>query len=278
MSQQKAEEDDSKMPFMEHLRELRSRIVKSLLAVVAGFAICYTYSDVILGWLSLPLQRAINSLVAQGKLPASSAILHFQDPLEPFFAYLTLSVVAGIFVSAPVILYQIWAFVGPGLYAKEKRVVLPMVFLGTLFFVGGGAFCYYIVLQYAMEFLINYGTTNNVGDQVLIAPLLMLDSYLSRAEQLLLAFAIVFELPLVIGALAWLNLVTPQMLWRWNRHILVAILIVAAILTPTGDPVNLLIMAVPMAILFELSVLFTFLLHRSRAKKKATEAASNTED
>jgi sec-independent protein translocase protein TatC len=271
-------EEDAKMPFMEHLRELRSRIVKSLLAIIAGFCVCYAYSDVILGWISLPLQRAINSLVTQGRLPESSAVLHFQDPLEPFFAYLTLSFVAGIFVSAPVILYQIWAFIGPGLYSKEKRVVLPMVFLGTLFFIGGGAFCYYIVLQYAMEFLIGYGLTDNVGGQAIIAPLLMLDPYLSRAEQLLLAFAIVFELPLIVGALAWLNIVTPQSLWRWNRHILIAILIVAAVLTPTGDPVNLLIMAVPMAVLFELSVVFTFLLHRSRAKKKALEATLDTKD
>jgi sec-independent protein translocase protein TatC len=271
-------EDDSKMPFMEHLKELRSRIVKSLLAVIVGFSVCYAYSDVILGWISLPLQRAINDLVLQGKLPQSSAVLHFQDPLEPFFAFLTLSVVAGIFVSAPVILYQIWAFVGPGLYSKEKRVVLPMVFLGTIFFVGGGAFCYYIVLQYAMEFLIGYGLTNTGDGQAIIAPLLMLDPYLSRAEQLILAFAIVFELPLVVGALAWLNLVTPQSLWRWNRHILVAILIVAAVLTPTGDPVNLMIMAVPMAVLFELSVVFTFLLHRSRAKKKAAESTQSTKD
>jgi sec-independent protein translocase protein TatC len=271
-------EEDAKMPFMEHLRELRSRIVNSLLAIIIGFAVCYAYSDVILNWISLPLQNAINNLVAQGKLPESSAVLHFQDPLEPFFAYLTLSIVAGIFVSSPFILYQIWAFIGPGLYSKEKRVVLPMVFLGTFFFIGGGAFCYYIVLQYAMEFLIGYGLTTNSGGHAIIAPLLMLDPYLSRAEQLLLAFAVVFELPLVVGALAWLNIVTPQSLWRWNRHILVAILIVAAVLTPTGDPVNLLIMAVPMALLFELSVLFTFLLHRSRAKKKASETTLATKD
>jgi sec-independent protein translocase protein TatC len=271
--------EEGRMPFTEHLRELRVRLMKSLFAVVICFAVCYAYSDYILELLSHPLKNAIGNLVAQGKLPASSAILHFQDPLEPFFAYLKLSIVAGIFVSAPYLLYQLWAFIAPGLYSKEKRVVLPIVFLGSLFFLGGGAFCYYIVLQYAMEFLIGYGLTNSSGEaQSMIAPLLMLDPYLSRAEQLLLAFAIVFELPLVVGVLGWLNIVTPSQLWRWNRHILVVILIVASVLTPTGDPVNLMIMAVPMAVLFEISVLFTFLLHRSRSKSKVAETTTKTED
>jgi sec-independent protein translocase protein TatC len=271
-------EEESKMPFTEHLRELRTRLIRSLLAIVVCFGVCYAYSDIILEWMSYPLKNAIHNLVVAGKLPESSAILHFQDPLEPFFAYLKLSIVAGIFVSSPFLLYQVWAFVAPGLYSKEKRVVLPIVFLGSLFFLGGGAFCYYIVLQYAMEFLIGYGLTHNPGEQALMAPMLMLDPFLSRAEQLLLAFAIVFELPLVVGVLGWLNIVTPAQLWRWNRHILVVILIVASILTPTGDPVNLMIMAVPMAVLFEISVLFTFLLHRSRAKTKKAEAATTTED
>lgn len=255
------------MPFGDHLRELRMRLVWSLLAVAVGFAVCYTFSEHILAWLLIPLRSAIDSLVAQKLLPAVDAPLHFQDPLEPFFAFMKLSLVSGIFVSAPVVLYQLWAFIAPGLYARERRVILPMVFLGSLFFFGGGAFCYYFVLPYAMEFLIGYGLSE--GGQVTIAPLLMLDVYLDRAEQLMLAFGIVFELPLVVGSLSWLGVVTPAFLWKWNRHAILAIIILSAVITPTGDPVNLLIMAVPMIVLFELSVLFSFLIHRRRARAAA---------
>jgi sec-independent protein translocase protein TatC len=259
------EADDLKMPFREHLRELRLRIIWSLLAVLGGFIVCYIFSDLILEWLLVPLRRAIDGLIAQGRLSSVDAPLHFQDPLEPFFAYMKLSLVAGIFAAAPVVLYQLWAFIAPGLYAKEKRVLLPLVLLGTLFFLGGGAFCYYFVLPYAMEFLVGYGLPDK-GGPATIAPLLMLDAYLDRAEQLLLAFAIVFELPLVVGTLAYLGLVTPKGLWKWHRHIILGIIVLSAVITPTGDPVNLLIMAVPMILLFELSVLFSVFIARRRAK------------
>jgi sec-independent protein translocase protein TatC len=251
------------MPFMDHLKELRTRIVRGLLAVMVGFALCYAFSDAIMAWLLVPLRNAIDSLVAQGRLGQQDAPLHFRDPLEPFFAYLKLSMVAGLFVASPIVLYQIWAFIAPGLHAKERRVALPVVFLASLFFIGGGAFCYYVVLPYAMEFLIGY-PLGEAGSPVGLSPLLMLDDYLARALQLVVAFAVVFELPLAVGILAWVGLVTPSMLWRWNRHVILGIIILAAVITPTGDPVNLAIMAIPMILLFELSAAFTWLLYRSR--------------
>jgi sec-independent protein translocase protein TatC len=229
--------EGEKLPFTAHLEELRSRLIKAAIGVVAGFAICYTVSEQLFGFLVQPLEEA---------LPEGShlAIIRVQ---EGFLTHLKISLLAAVFLASPVILFQVWRFVAPGLYPQEKRYVWPFVGSATLFFLVGGAFAYWVVFPFGFKFLLGYASDS-------IQATISIDAYLGFAARLLLAFGVVFELPVVVFFLARMGLVTHRTLGRGRGYALVVIIILAAVLTPP-DVFTQLLMAGPLYALYEISIL-----------------------
>ena len=241
-------EDDLHLSLRDHLMELRKRLKWMLIWLVVGFAVSYRFSERIFGFLMKPVRTA---------LPANETTLYFHSAIEPLFIYLKVGLYAGIFVASPMILWQLWAFVAPGLYRKEKKAILPFVACATLFFVAGAAFCYYVILPPAFQFLIQAAGPD-------IKPMLVMDDQLGLVMMLLLAFAIIFELPLVLTFLAMLGIVDSKFLSKYRRHAIVINVIVAAFVTPTGDPFNLALMAFPMMACYELGVFGAWLFGKKK--------------
>jgi sec-independent protein translocase protein TatC len=234
-----APEDDIHLSLREHLIELRKRLKWALIWLIVGFCASYYWSQQIFHFLMLPIFAA---------LPEGEKALHFSSSVEPFLIYLKVGLYSGIFVASPMIFWQIWLFVAPGLYRRERKKIVPFVLAATIFFVGGAVFCYKIVLPPAFQFLINTAGPD-------IKPVLMMDEQLGLVMLMLLAFAIIFELPLILTLLAMMGVVDYKFLNKYRRHAIVVNVILAAFLTPTGDPFNLALMAVPMMVCYELGVL-----------------------
>jgi sec-independent protein translocase protein TatC len=226
----------AKQTFIEHLEDLRKRLIVSLIAIGIGFIVCYIFSVQIFQFLMMPLEKA---------LPPGASMI-FTTPAEAFFTYMKVGLLAGVFAASPVVLYQIWLFVAPALYSHEKRYVIPFVCSSTLLFVGGAAFGYFVVFPIFAKFFMHFATD-------IIQPAPRLKDSLSFCSMLLLTFGITFELPLFILFLSKLGVVDSRMLARNRKYVIVAIFIVAAILTPP-DPLSQLMMAIPMVALYEISI------------------------
>ncbi len=229
--------NEAKMSFTAHLGQLRNRLIKCLIAVGIGFIGSYFFKEELFQVLVRPLLRAMGE----------KGTLIFTGVPEPFFVYLKVSLVAGIFFSAPVILYEIWAFVAPGLYSQERRYVVPFVFFSSLLFLLGTSFGYYIVCPLGFKFLLGFASYN-------IQPMLAIKEYFSFSTKLLLAFGFVFELPLFIVFLSKAGIVSPQTLSRQRKYVILLIFATAAILTPP-DVVTQFMMAGPLIGLFEIGVI-----------------------
>ncbi|ACL05868.1 Sec-independent protein translocase protein TatC [Desulfatibacillum aliphaticivorans] len=229
--------EEKQMPLTEHLEELRSRLIVCVVTVLVGFFVSYGFKEQLFALVARPLNIAMGE---GGKLI-------FTSLTEPFIAYLKISFFGGIIIALPVILYEIWAFVAPGLYSKEKKVIFPLVFLGCLFFAGGASFGYFIVFPMGFKVLLAFG-----GDVADALP--SMKEYLGLATKLLIAFGVVFELPLFIVTFSRMGMVTPQMLRKGRKYALVIFVICGAILTPP-DPFSQLMMAAPLVILYEISII-----------------------
>ena len=229
--------DEAKMSFTAHLEELRNRLIKCLVAVGAGFVGSYFFKEKFFQVLVYPLLKAMEE----------KGTLIFTGVPEPFFVYLKVSLVAGVFFSAPVILYETWAFVAPGLYSHERRYVVPFVFFSSGLFLLGTSFGYYVVCPYGFRFLLGFASDN-------IQPMLAIKEYFSFSTKLLLAFGFVFELPLFIVFLSKAGIVTPQALSRQRKYAILVIFAVAAILTPP-DVATQIMMAGPLIALFEVGII-----------------------
>jgi len=225
-----------KQTFIEHLEDLRKRLIISLIAVGIGFIVCYLFSVQIFQFLMMPLQKA---------LPAGATMI-FTTPAEAFFTYMKVGLLAGVFVASPMVLYQIWLFVAPALYIHEKRYVIPFVCSTTLLFVGGAAFGYFVVFPIIAKFFMHFATD-------FIQPAPRLKESLSFCSMLLLTFGLAFELPIFILFLSKLGVINARMLARNRKYVIILIFIVAAILTPP-DPLSQVMMAVPLVALYEVSI------------------------
>ncbi|MEE4359688.1 MAG: twin-arginine translocase subunit TatC [Desulfococcaceae bacterium] len=228
--------EEEKMPFLSHLEELRDRLIRCMLAIGAGFCIAYAFKEKLFEILLHPL------LQVMGK----GETLIFTGLPEAFFTYLKVALLAGAMLASPVILYQFWMFVAPGLYQKEKKVLLPIVFLSTLFFVGGSLFGYFYVFPFGFQFFLGFANEN-------LQALPSMKEYLTFSSKLLLAFGVVFELPLVLTAMARMGLVTPEFLRINRKYAILIFFIGAAIITPP-DVVTQIMMGIPLMILYELSI------------------------
>jgi sec-independent protein translocase protein TatC len=229
--------EEDKIPFTAHLEELRKRLIVCFIAVGIGFVAAYGFKEKLFQVLTVPLVRVMKS----------GDTLIFTNLPEAFFTYLKVSLLAGLMLAAPVILYQFWMFVAPGLYQRERRVLLPIVFLSTLFFLGGALFGYFIVFPWGFQFFLGFATEH-------IRPLPSMREYLSFSAKLLLAFGIVFEMPLVLTAMARLGIVSVGFLKKNRKYAILLFFTGAAILTPP-DVVTQIMMAVPLMLLYEVSII-----------------------
>ena len=248
-------DEESKLPFTAHLEELRKRLIVCFIAVGLGFVISYGFKEYLFQILVHPLVKAMQ--------PGDSLI--FTGLPEAFFTYLKVAFLAGLMLAAPVIIYEFWIFVAPGLYDKEKRLMLPIVFLSTFFFIGGALFGYFLVFPWGFKFFLGFASDT-------IRPMPSMKEYLGFSAKLLLAFGLVFELPLVITFLARLGVVSIEFLKKNRKYAILLFFVVAAILTPP-DVVTQIMMALPLMLLYEISIIGA----RIFGKKKAEEGAAAEE-
>jgi sec-independent protein translocase protein TatC len=229
--------EEDKAPFTAHLEELRSRLIVSFVAVGIGFFVAYFFKEKLFEMLMKPL----TDVMGEGDK------LIFTNLPEAFFVYLKTAFLAGVMAASPVILYEFWKFVGPGLYKKERMVLLPVVFLCSFFFIGGALFGYFIVFPYGFKFFLGFATE-------FIRPLPSMKEYFSFASKLLIAFGVVFELPLIITLFSRLGLVSVDFLKKNRKYALLLFFVGAAILTPP-DVITQIMMAVPLMFLYEISII-----------------------
>jgi sec-independent protein translocase protein TatC len=231
--------DEKKLPLTAHLQELRKRLILSFMAVGAGFILCYAFAESIFDILAVPLLKT---------MPAGGSLI-FTSVAEAFFTYMKVAFIAGLILASPFVLYQVWAFVAPGLYRNEKKYVVPFVFAGSLFFAIGILFGYYIAIPIGFKFLLNFATD-------FVKPMPSMKEYLSFSIKFLLAFGLVFEFPVVLVLLARIGVVNARTLAKQRKYAILLIFIFAAILTPP-DIISQVILALPLIGLYELSIILS---------------------
>jgi sec-independent protein translocase protein TatC len=245
------------MSFLQHLEELRRRIIYSLLGVAAGFGIAWMYHEQIFGFMQNPIMFALHAHKLDEKLV-------YLNPTEPFNMYLKVSFIAGLFIASPFVLYQVWAFIAPGLYRHERRYVLPFMFSTVGLFLAGGAFGYKLVYPAALDFLIGYSSQ--------FQPMITIGEYTDLFLVVVAGMGIIFEMPILVFFLSLLGIVTAGWMWRNLRYCILVIFIIAAIVTPTTDILNMCIFAAPMVALYVLSIGIAFVVHPKRRKARAAKA------
>ncbi len=229
---------NDKMPFTEHLEELRKRLIVSAIAIFVGFLICFAFKEKIFQVLMIPWIEALPE--------GHSTKLIYTAPHEAFFTYIKVSFIAGIGLASPVVFFEMWRFIAPGLYDNERRYIFPIVFFSTFFFLSGALFGYFFVFPVGFRFFASFASD-------MITPMVSTKEFLSFSTRLLMGFGIAFELPIVAFFLGKLGLITPQFLKKQRKFAILLIFVVSAILTPP-DVVSQLMMAAPLLILYEVSV------------------------
>jgi sec-independent protein translocase protein TatC len=246
------------MGFLDHLEELRRRIIYCVLAVVAGFFACWGYREQIYGIMQKPIMDAL-------KANGMSDKLVYLNPTEPFNLYLKIAALAGVFLTSPFILYQVWMFISPGLYRNEKRYVVPFMISTIALFSAGGLFGYRIVYPAALNFLIDFGKQ--------FQPMITIKEYTDLFLSIILGMGLIFEMPILVFFLALMGIVSAGFMWKNFRYSILVIFIVAAIVTPTTDILNMCIFAAPMIALYALSIGVAWVVHpkqrRARREKQA---------
>ena len=252
--------NDDRMPLTSHLEELRRKLIISGISWMVAFLACYAYAEKLFNLIADPVRQA---------LPEGTALV-FITATEPFFTYLKISALAGLLVALPVIFWQIWSFVAPGLYQNEKRYIIPFVLASTFCFASGAFFGYSFVFPMAFKVLIEFGTGG--GE---LSAMLSMGSYLSLSSKLLLAFGLVFELPVVIFFLARMGVVDHKMLARNRKFALLAAFLIGAFLTPP-DVFSQTALALPFIILYEIGIIIARMFGKRR--EPATDEAAAEQD
>jgi sec-independent protein translocase protein TatC len=254
MVQRKKKMADDKQPFLGHLEELRKRLVICAIAIGIGFIISYFFAKQLFAYLILPLTKV---------LPDDSRLIFTNLP-EMFIAYIKVALVAGIILAIPIIFYQLWMFLAPALYQKEKRYIIPFVLFSSILFAAGSLFGYLVVFPYGFKFFVSFATEE-------IQALPSVKQYFSFAIRLLLAFGLVFEMPIVVLFLTKIGLITPDSMKKFRKFAILCSFILSAILTPP-DVATQLMMALPIIILYEISIFLSKVIYRKK------EGGSDTEE
>jgi sec-independent protein translocase protein TatC len=245
------------MSFFEHLEELRQRLLRAILGLLIATGICFYFSDDIYGWLAKPLTDTLRSLNLPDKLV-------YTNPIDPFNLYIKLSLVAGIFLASPYILYQLWLFISPGLYRHEKRYVFPFVSLTSALFISGGLFAYKLAFPPALRFLVQFGHR--------FQPFITIDQYLKLVTTIILGVGLVFEMPVIILLLSIFGIVTPKFLLKNIRYAVLVTAVLAAAIAPTPDLATVFILWIPMVGLYFFSIALSWIVYLKKKRSRRQEA------
>jgi sec-independent protein translocase protein TatC len=243
-----------KMPFLEHLGELRTRIVRSLFCLLAGTAIALPFSARLTDWLARPVTKLGYELV-------------FTAPAEALWVQMKVGLIAGLFIATPGILWQVWAFIAPGLYEHEKKYAAPFVIIGSVMFIVGGVFSLFVVTPYALTFLLGYARPG-------LRPMITIQNHIDFLLKFTLAFGAVFELPLALTLLARMGVVNARMLAKNRKYAILGAFVAGAILTPTPDAFNQALMAGPLILLYEVGIICARVFGRKPAPSLVSDAAA----
>ena len=260
-SDEPEEEDEEergmlRMSFMEHLEELRSRILKALLGLIVAFLLSITFCKHLWAFVSAPAVEALQKLGFSPKLAQIT-------PMEQFnVIYMKLPLLVSLFVASPWLFYQVWAFISPGLYKREKRWAVPFIFSTATLFIGGGCFAYFVAFRYGLEFLLG------IGRDVNVTPVVSINEYFDLFVNVTLGVGLVFEMPVIIFFLTLLRLASPRFLLKHSRYAILAITVIAAVVTPTPDIFNMMLFALPMVALYFVGVFASYLLVLKREGKR----------
>ncbi|HEX2571238.1 MAG TPA: twin-arginine translocase subunit TatC [Polyangia bacterium] len=288
-------EDERRMPFTEHLSELRLRLRNSVLGLLVATMVSYMFRGPLFALIARPLIQAWSEASRQGALPPPEMV--FTSPVEAFMVLFKLALLAGVFLASPIIFHQLWQFVSPGLYDREKRLALPLVIVSVLLFVGGGLFAYIFVLPKAYEYFLGYSDPSmgiirdvlgrqelwghkvdiRITESFAIKPMITMDEYFGLTSTLLLLFGAVFELPMLLGMLAMLGIVSPGGLWRFNRYFILIAFVAGAVLTPGDLVVGQLAMGGALTVLYNLSIGVAVIMGWRKRRAAAAAAAVGEE-
>ncbi len=259
------EDEEGTMTLWEHLEELRGRIIRMALAFLVGSVVCWLYKESILDWLTIPLKDGW----PKGE---GAPTLHFGTPAALFISYVRLSALSGFLFALPIILYQLWAFIAPGLYSKEKKFAIPFVISSVALFVGGGYFGYRVAFPPAFTFLL--GFAKNLPSDVNLVPTVMIGDYIEFVTRMFLAFGAAAELPIVAFFLTVAGIITHRHLIKFFRYFIVVAFIISAIVTPP-DPLSQILLAVPLIGLYGVSIVVSWLFTMNRERAQAKAAAKS---
>jgi sec-independent protein translocase protein TatC len=256
--------EENKMPLTEHLGDLRKRLFVAFGTLFVTFLISFTFSEKIFELIMFPLKNRLHvsfeapylQFIPQVKLEHIKLV--FLAPAEAFWMHIKIAFVAGLILALPVVFYQLWKFISPGLHDKERRYVIPFIFVATALFLLGAAFCFLVVLRFAMRFLLTY----KVGD--FLSPMLSIGRYVDFCLKFIIAFGAVFEMPIAIVFFTRLGIVTPKTLAKNRKFAVLGAFIAAALLTPTPDFFNQTLMAVPMIVLYEAGIIVSRIFKRKK--------------
>lgn len=245
-----------RMSFLEHLEELRTRIIRALMGLAVSFVLCIVFANQLWEIVSEPAIKALHQLGFVEKL-------YQHTPMETFsVVWVKIPLLASVFLASPWILYQVWAFIAPGLYKRERRWAAPFVFCTAGLFLLGGVFAYFVAFRFGLTFLLG------IGRDINIAPVVSVTEYTDLFINVMLGVGLVFELPVLIFFLTLLRIVTPGFLMRNSRYAILGIVILAAVVTPTPDIVNLMLFTVPMCLLFYVGIFAGYLLVLRRENRR----------
>jgi sec-independent protein translocase protein TatC len=260
-------EDDVKMTIWEHLAELRTRLMRAAIGVLLGAIVAWNFKEKLLNWLQKPWENQWH----ERKLPGTPE-LQTLGPADVFVHYLQMSLLAGVVGATPIIFYQLWAFISPGLYRKEKRFIVPFVFFSTTLFLSGVAFAYYVAFPFFFNYMFSLlGPIGGADGGTVLTQRPTLEYYLDFVTHMLLGFGFVFELPLFICFLTFAGIVTPQQLWKFSRWAIILSFAVGAFITPGPEVSSQIAVSGALVALYFLSVGLSFLIVRNKEKEKAKE-------
>ena len=261
--------DGHKMPLLDHLVELRSRLLKSVIALLLSFLVCFFFAEPIYAFLTEPLAAILRERREDPRMI-------FTALTEVFFTYVKVAFFAGAFISCPIFLTQLWLFVAPGLYKKEQKALAPFLIATPVLFFVGGALVYYVIFPLAASFLVGFEVLGGEGDLDIVLEA-KVSEYLSLIMKLIFAFGLCFQLPVIMTLLARVGLATSAGMAAKRKYAVVAVFVVAAVLTPP-DPVSQISLAVPIILLYEISIYMAKLVERKRAREEAAEEDVDDDD
>ena len=251
--------DETRMSFLEHLSELRVRLRNAAIVFLVAVVVSFIFVKKYFVFLTRPARQAW-----EAALGGQPAVFHFASPTEPFWVYTKIAIIGALLVASPFVLWELWKFVAPGLYKKERRLVLVITVATAGCFLGGAIFGYLVLCTPALTYMFSFAEKFSGFE---IQPTIMMDELVGFMLAMLLGTGVAFELPIVIAVLGWIGLVSAQTLWRFDKYALILSAVVGGVLTPGPDVLSQLLMAGPLFVLYNLSIVIVWLIERARKKK-----------